>query len=172
MLAQAARIPGILPQRWLTRCDCGHEAPVIAKFLVIGRCQQCIHCTKKMQSGPGHPFWRGGKHTPITHFHKFKRGAKRRGIEFKVSIGDIDALYETQGMKCALTGVPLLFDHGQNNGVKYGNASLDRKRSDIGYIIGNIQLVTKDVNIAKQSRTDEEFIEICRQVVNHADKKQ
>ena len=150
---------------WIVRCECGHERPVhIAALLQKYRYNCCVKCAAGRQTGPNSPKWRGGRHTPLTTYNKFKRSAERRKITWGLSISDIDALYEKQRKLCALSLEPLTFDHGLN-GVK-GNASLDRTDSSGGYTIDNIQLITKKLNVAKQSFSYSEFVEMCIAVTN------
>ena len=46
-------------------------------------------------------------------------------------------------------------------------ASIDRIDSKSGYIEGNIQWVHKFINSMKLDHTQEEFIKLCKAVVNH-----
>lgn len=164
VLGQAPKSKTGLAQRWVTKCDCGHIAPAIAAYLFQGRIQRCVKCTTDAQTGPKAGNWKGGKHTPLTHYNKFKRSASRRGLEWGLSISDIDALFERQQARCALSGALLTFDHGDGATAGPGNASLDRINSRHGYIAGNVQLVTKDVNMGKQCLTNEAFVAMCRAV--------
>jgi 5-methylcytosine-specific restriction endonuclease McrA len=76
-------------------------------------------------------------------------------------VGELRALYEAQGGRCALTGELL------RPGV---NLSLDHtvpKTRGGSLEIGNCRLVTDDVNLAKQALLDEEFVALCQRVVEH-----
>ena len=63
-----------------------------------------------------------------------------------------------QDFKCALTGREIDAMEVCNN------ASLDRIDSTIGYIEGNLQWVTSEVNMMKQHYTQEDFISVCLDV--------
>lgn len=154
---------------WLavTRCACGKERPVEPKALVAGRSTCCKYCALAAQSGPRNRTWKGGKYVSRTMFSKFKRAAERRGIPWELEIADIDALYEAQGGRCALSGEVLRFDHGHDAHQQNGNASLDRKNARLGYAINNIQLTTKTINVCKQVLTNNEFISMCLAVAGH-----
>lgn len=151
---------------WVVQCACGAARAINASKFLDGQYSCCAKCANKKQIGPLHPHWRGGKHVPLTNFNKFVRSAARRGIEWRLTIADLDALYEKQSGLCALTEAALAFDHGQRNGVANGNASLDRINHKVGYVLGNVQFVTKDINIAKQRLTNEQFRLVCIAVVN------
>jgi hypothetical protein len=118
---------GSTSQRWLMRCDCGNETPAEAKGLFEGRALSCLDCAKIKQRGTNSHAWRGGKHLPITLFHKWKRSARRRNIAWCLTLPFLDRLIEKQHWSCAITGDRLIFDFGQRNGVENGNASLDRR---------------------------------------------
>lgn len=80
-----------------------------------------------------------------------------------VSVAQVERLLQQQGFRCALTGYELEPD----------NASLDHilAVSRGGpHTIENAQILRKDVNRAKGTMTNEEFIVLCRAVVRHADK--
>ena len=51
--------------------------------------------------------------------------------------------------------------------VEVFNVSLDRIDSSKDYVLGNIQLVLKEVNYMKQSLSQEDFINICKKISNH-----
>jgi len=70
-------------------------------------------------------------------------------------------LLEWQGYRCALTGRPLTPD----------TASLDHfvpVRNGGEHRIENVQVLHKDVNRAKSTMTNEEFVQLCREVVEYA----
>jgi hypothetical protein len=75
-------------------------------------------------------------------------------------------LFLLQQHRCSLTG-ELLLHRGPRG---RSTASLDRIDSSRGYVRGNVQWVHKDVNIIKGTKTQEEFIQMCRRVVEYANK--
>lgn len=78
-------------------------------------------------------------------------------------------MYIKQNKKCALSGEDLYFGR-----IRYRtetNASIDRIDSRKDYTIDNIQLVTKNINIMKQTMTQEEFIKNCRLVIKYYEEK-
>lgn len=77
----------------------------------------------------------------------------------KITAGDLFRIAKKQRMRCALTGQKLTAD----------NISLDHiiPRSKGGLNIPtNIRFVLKPINIARQTMTDSEFLNLCRGVVN------
>jgi hypothetical protein len=80
----------------------------------------------------------------------------------RVTAANVLRLLEYQEYRCALTGRALTPE----------TASLDHimpVRCGGEHVIENAQVLHKDVNRAKSTMTTEEFIELCRAVVAHAD---
>lgn len=107
--------------------------------------------------------WKGYNDIPRKFYTRAKDGAKRRNIEFDISIEEIWELFEEQNKKCSLSGINLKFD--SFDGAYDGNASLDRKDSEKGYTKNNCQLLTKRVNNAKHDMLNQELLEIANDMV-------
>jgi hypothetical protein len=153
---------------WIMRCDCGQEDEVAASLLMRGMANSCKLCARGVARGVNSPGWRGCGAVTGTAYRNFVAQAERRGIEWKLTIEFVAKMYDDQGGKCAMTGDPLYFFRGEKHGR--GNASIDRIDSAHGYVPGNVHLVTKQVNFAKQSLPMAEFIEMCRRVATKFDK--
>jgi len=121
----------------------------------------CKACANK-KTDNCHRGWHRG--VRVSWFNKFKIGAELRGLDWDISMDDIADLMESQGNKCALTGWSIEFP--ESGHPQKAPASLDRIDSKLGYIKGNVQLLTKQVNMMKQSYTQEEFIAVCKAVAN------
>lgn len=79
----------------------------------------------------------------------------------KISAFDLWKIAKKQKMLCPLTGEKLTSE----------NASVDHivSKSQGGLNTpSNIRLILKPINIAKQTMTDEMFIELCKKVVCHS----
>ena len=77
-----------------------------------------------------------------------------------VNVANVLRLLESQQYRCALTGRSLTPDM----------ASLDHiipVRCGGEHLVENTQVLHKDVNRAKTTMTNEEFIQLCREVVEH-----
>lgn len=101
------------------------------------------------------PAWTGYRDVPGKVFSRLKRGAEKRGIDFKITIEDIYSQYIKQNKRCAFTGVPLEF------GL---DASVDRIDSSSGYTFYNIQIVHKTLNMMKKDLPNDIFIAWCKMV--------
>lgn len=106
---------------------------------------------------------RGTTNISLTYFNAIKNGAKSRNIDFNISIEYIDELLIKQNFKCALSGVALIAGY-VNCRKGEQTASLDRINSYLGYVVDNVQWVHRDINLAKQSFSQEYFIELCKRV--------
>jgi hypothetical protein len=122
----------------------------------------CKPCANKKTENCHRGWHRGIR---ISWFNKFKLQAELRGISFDITINDIADLYESQNKKCALTNWSIEFPnfgHGKNTAI----ASIDRIDSSQGYTRTNVQLLHKDVNMAKQQYSQEYFISMCKSVAD------
>lgn len=76
------------------------------------------------------------------------KSARIKKFDWGVEQEDIINLWYEQEGKCALSGV-YMTHHADRGEKKDFNASIDRIRSNEGYLKGNIQLVCQRVNIIK-----------------------
>lgn len=88
--------------------------------------------------------------------------ARRRG-ECTINLNYLCSIWEKQQGMCAITGWQMTMRLA--DGVVSTNASIDRINSSIGYKEGNIQLVCRCANVAKHDLTMEDFIMLCRAVI-------
>lgn len=119
----------------------------------------CKGCSNKKTENCHRGWHRGIR---VSWFNKFKTGAETRGLEWNLSMDYVADIMEQQGSKCALTGWSIEFP--ESGHPQEASASIDRVDSSKGYIEGNVQLVTKHVNMMKQQYTQEQFIEVCKAV--------
>ncbi len=142
---------------WICNCDCGNTVDISAQQLVLGKTRSC-GCLRK-QTARERAFT-GYKDISGKYWSTVFGGAKRRGLEFNITKEYVWDLYESQGRKCKLSGVDILF----NLDPSLKTASIDRIDNTIGYAVGNIQIVHKDINIMKNNFDQDKFIDICRRI--------
>ncbi len=149
---------------WRCKCDCGKERECDGSKLRKGVVTSC-GC---VNHGKTHCQFNGCEDITGNYWGRLKKGAIKRDLPFEITVQEAWALFLEQGRKCALTGWELKF--ATTGSTLYPNtiqtASLDRIDSNKGYIAGNVQWVHKDVNMAKQAKSDIEFIELCKAVVS------
>lgn len=112
-----------------------------------------------MPCGKTNGRWKGVGEIPHSYFTKTLDSAKKRNIPFNITIEDMAKLYDKQGGRCVLSGMPITFGK-----YKYATASIDRKDSSKGYTVDNIQWVHKSINAMKSNLSDERFVELCKAV--------
>lgn len=147
---------------WNCLCKCGKEKVILASRLKNGQTKSC-GCYNREQSSKLN--YKGSTYITGREFTKIKQQAKIRNLSFDLTIKYIEQLYEKQNFKCSLSGIKIEFDsRTPHKNKKYGNASIDRINSSKGYTEDNIQIVDKNINIAKMSMSQQEFIDMCKRV--------
>jgi hypothetical protein len=91
------------------------------------------------------------------------RSAKRKGYGVHVSWQEVVELYYKQDCKCSLTARHIDF-------TRATNLSIDRIDSSKPYTKDNIQLVCRAANYAKHTLSQDDFIQLCKEVVANARK--
>ena len=155
---------------WLVRCRCGTELVKKASELLrkprrknqVPQSCGCAGTSRVYSSKYG-----GAGHLSGSHYGLLQTQAKHRGHDFKVTIAYLWSRFVEQGGLCALTGVPLYLSRKKSLPGET-RASLDRIRSDIGYIEGNVQWVHPAINFMKHSMEQEKFVEWCALVARKA----
>jgi len=142
------------------RCSCGTRRIVDANSLKLKLSKGCNQC--KYRTGDQHHNWCGYKEISGSMWLQIVNGAKQRNLVLDVTIEYIYDLYLKQDKKCQLTGLPITFCA---KGYGETTASLDRIDSSKGYVIGNVQWLHKKVNCLKQDISEDEFIALCKLVV-------
>lgn len=117
----------------------------------------CKSCANKITENCHRKFYEGIR---ISWVEKCKAGAEYRGIQWDLSVEYIWQLYLAQDKRCALSGKYI----GWAKEGQIHTASIDRVDSTEGYIMGNIQIVHKDINFMKQQYSQEYFAEMCKLV--------
>jgi hypothetical protein len=128
--------------------------------------KSCKKCSNKKDSNCNRGWYKGIR---ISWFNKFKTSAETRGIQWDITIDDIAEVMKTQNYKCKLTNLDIEFP--KSGHPQKSLASIDRIDSKKGYIKNNIQLVLKDINMMKQSYSQEHFIKMCKYVAENMNTK-
>jgi len=160
--------------KWLCHCECGAQTVVFGTHLLRGNTRSC-GCAKPVfgnrvwPKGDKHCQWKGCGEISGRFWKGIVRCAngskKRRKIELGITIEDAWKLFLAQGRRCALSGLELKFPTRYVD--RSGTASLDRIDSLLGYVMGNVQWVHKDINRMKSTLTQSRFIELCGLVAAH-----
>ncbi len=149
--------------RWTKPCpECGEIQDYLRKSYAIESAKLnkvCKSCSNKNTENSHRGFYHLIR---LSWFHKVKTCAETRGLVFDITLDDVWFLYVAQEGKCSLSGMPI----GWAEVSSLHTASIDRIDSGKGYINSNIQLLHKDVNMMKQSFSQEYFVEVCKAISN------
>jgi hypothetical protein len=149
----------------LVKCECGTEKYVQVAHLVGGASTGCRRCTRRPNL-ENHHSWKGSGKVSQRYFWRLERQAKQRNIPFNLTIQQLSDLFEKQSGICALTGRKLIFGYSRKF-ITDTTASIDRIDSKKPYEIENVRWVHKTINKIKNNLSDDEFISICKEVVEN-----
>ena len=150
---------------WLCRCWCDREFEVLANSLISGDSTACAKCQNRRILDT--------EHVASAYFMTLESGAKRRDIDFTITIDDLEQLWQNQNGICALSGIPLIPSAGlSKNNLKESNASVDRIYVKTGYIdLSNLQYIHKTLNFMKQTLSNVELRKWCHLITDNDRKK-
>lgn len=145
-------------------CECGGEKIVPAGALKSGKSRSC-GC---LRSGKNSAKWTGYEDLSGAYWYAVQKDAAKRGHEFAITREYAWDLFVEQDKRCSLSGLPLTMVRHS----KGGDASLDRIDSSVGYIVGNVQWLHKDINRMKHAHDTDYFLTLCKKVVSCQRKKE
>jgi hypothetical protein len=155
----------------LVKCVCGNTQMVKPTYVTNNKKESCKACFKPPR-GNNHYKWGGVDSIPGTVLYGIKSRVRRAATEGKIIDLNITTeylakIYQEQGGRCALTGVPIeaSITNTKSRG-RVWTASVDRIDSSKGYIEGNIQWLHKDINRMKWDLDTQEFIKLCKLVAD------
>lgn len=85
-------------------------------------------------------------------YNRLKSSAKKRQIEFDLTLTDINQL--SFPLTCPILGIRLKYHKGS---VQDDSYSIDRIDNTLGYVSGNLQVISYKANRAKNNLTEEEL---------------
>jgi len=88
-----------------------------------------------------------------------KQRAKKNGLAFNLTIDDIII-----PDNCPILDIPLIISKG-NKGPKPNSPSIDKINPDLGYIKGNIWIISHLANTMKNCATDEQLLKFSQWVL-------
>ncbi len=155
---------------WLCTCVCGNEVVFSSDHLTRKKNPVKSCGCLRFKSGSTHKQWQGvGEISGSFWIHHVLRNANgskgRKILEMNLTKEYIWELFLTQNRKCALSGLDITLP--KNGSSKIYTASLDRINSSLGYVIGNVQWVHKDVNMMKRAYDQEHFITLCKLIAQN-----
>jgi hypothetical protein len=155
---------GVSKGVWLCKCLCGVEKEILESNLKNGHTNSC-GCSNR-RKGKNNPKYKGCEDLSLRTFNVIKYNAKRRNLEFTITIEYIWKLFIEQNKKCKLTQKDIYL-YASVRDLENQTASLDRIDNSMGYIKGNVQWVHKDVNMMKRTYDQDYFIELCKLIAEN-----
>ena len=150
--------------RWLCRCDCGKEILIQSSNLTRKKYTRSCGCYRV-----GTTSLNGRKHgltgtAEYTMLGRVKHRAKKRGLAFNLDVEDIKI-----PAHCPVLGIPLR----ASDLISSDNSpSLDRFDSSLGYVKGNVLVISKRANAIKSNATADELEIIAKWMRSEAKRKQ
>ena len=149
--------------RWCKPCPmCGTEQDYLRRNYAIHSFllkKECKSCSNKNTENSHRGFYNAVR---LSWFEKCKVSAETRGIVWELSVHDVWDVYIKQEGVCALSGIPI----GWSQIGQMHTASIDRIDSKKGYLVENVQLLHKDVNMMKQAFCQDHFVNLCKAVAD------
>lgn len=153
---------------WEFKCILCDNIKIIRKPDVTrGRIKSC-GCQKNVGKNNGN--WYGFEEINGRTVGHYMKAAKKRNIEFNITIEELWDVYLKQDKKCPYTGVELILTPDSTHKRTPCNSSLDRINSELGYVVGNVQWVLKKINAMKHVMSHSEFIDTCVLIANNCKK--
>lgn len=136
-------------RRWLCRCSCGNEHTVRTDGLVKNKTKSC-GCLQKEGAPIKHGQCRRGRKTvEYSILANAKARAKNAGVPFSLTLEDIHI-----PEKCPVFGTPLKPNKGK---LGPDSPSIDRLIPELGYVPGNVKVISYRANRIKQDASLEEL---------------
>ena len=155
---------------WLCQCICGELAwknPYHLKNGTSTRCKKCGNKSYLTDEGLSdiNAIVAYKYNQTLQNIPTRKHRGRKPKLTFNITKDYLNSLYESQNHKCALSGISL--EPNLSLTLQQQNMSIDRVDSNIGYEVGNIQLVDKRINMMKGSLSNKDFIDLCCKVAEH-----
>ncbi len=91
-----------------------------------------------------------------------RRRAEKLGLEFDLDLVFLEEIFKKQEYKCVYSGIKF-----QNSSPIF-SVSIDRKDPKKGYTKNNIQLVCSIVNTMKLDLTENEFLDLIKEIYKNS----
>ena len=100
-----------------------------------------------------------------------RKRANANNWDHDLTIEALAILWFKQKGRCALTGVMLEYESGSQHSKNPNRASIDRIDNDLGYVQGNVRLLSHYANNAKSTWSDETFMNFAKAAVKYNAKR-
>lgn len=135
-------------------CVCGVQRIVNVRTILQGKSKSC-GCSRRSK----------GNAALLGLFARYKGEAKRRGLEFSLTLWDFEVFTSGDCVYCGTSPNKVAVDKGQRSSYQWNG--IDRIDPRQGYTVLNSQSCCSTCNFAKGEMTGFEFVEWVTRVANH-----
>ena len=132
---------------WLVLCDCGKFSMVPSNSIMNGGSSSCISC-RLVETHKRNPDYKLCYSLEYRMLKSSKCRAKKAGLSFNIEIEDVII-----PKVCPLLEIPII--RGTKTIVP-NSPTLDRKNSNLGYVKGNVWVISDKANRVKNDASLEE----------------
>lgn len=158
--------------KWMCECSCGNTTSVAAGSLKNGSTQSCgclnretyiQHLREVQHLSRASRVLPDGEASLNSLYTGYKYGARKRGYSFSITK---DSFRHLTKQDCYYCGAPPFAVHINNKTANgsYTYTGIDRIDNGIGYVDGNVVPCCKDCNLAKGTKTQDQFFELVRNI--------
>lgn len=155
-------------ETWYTlQCpDCKESYEVSRSNIRVKKTPYCLRCNAIRQGS----YNKLGGHIAARNalWQDYRKGARRRNLEFSVSLNEFEYL---TSQRCHYCNRPPQRTISVSSGSKYTYNGIDRKDSNLGYVTGNMLPCCFPCNRAKSDMTYEEFLQYLDDLVSFRTKR-
>ena len=101
-------------------------------------------------------------------FERHRFGAKKRNLEFKITLKDIEGLIRANELHCSISGIKFHINDTADVARNPWAPSIDRIDSRLGYVPGNIRIVCLAANLAMNNWGYDVLLRLANGVVRNA----
>ena len=155
--------------------ECGVSAPELFYKNRKSVCKQCVSQRQRAYV-KANPDYKSRNRTAAAKWQddnmlqyrllSARSRSKKSGLEFTITLDDIQQLWDSCSGNCYYTGLPMVQE--RNNVLD--SVSLDRRDNTKGYIPGNVVLCRSVVNIMKSDLSEDDFAAVLRTLMPWATK--
>lgn len=154
---------------WRYICDCGEVGIRREETIKSGHNLSC-GCQSSYSQGQAekNKKWKGYGEISALYYWDLKNKARKRKLEWSISIKDLWNLFLKQQKQCSYLKEKLIFSTNalKRKGI-IQTASLDRIDSKKGYTLNNIEWVHKEVQMMKKDMNKQMFLNWIKLIIKY-----